>query len=161
MELSLAYCMCVCLMHVQAWTNCVPDAKNLLDAPDFPGAHILHILTLWHMYAHSHTNSSSKRTYYRLKEIQILLKKLLLRLNFQDEVQLYASCLFYIFNSGLENGHILLKMYFWSLTSKFKVTCMPIIYSILSLFNGNSFFFKMNSFFHSFFCGIRMQTFSS
>ena len=45
-------------------------------------------------------------------------------------------------NSGWKNGHILLKMYFWTLISNMKVTCMPIASFILLPFSVNPFFFN-------------------
>ena len=94
-----------------------------------------------------------------------------MKLNFQEEGHLYANCILYILtfchkwhlfqflgygirmqiiiltgvwkrHSGYKNGHILLKMYFWSLTSKVKVTCMLIAYFIFWFFAVNSFFFS-------------------
>ena len=44
--------------------------------------------------------------------------------------------------TACKNGHILLKMYFWSLISKVKATCMPVVSFILSFFNLNHFFFS-------------------
>ena len=42
--------------------------------------------------------------------------------------------------SGYKSGHILLKMYFWGLISKKKVTCIPAASFIFSLFNVNPIF---------------------
>ena len=38
------------------------------------------------------------------------------------------------------NGHVLLKMYIWSLISNFKFTCLPVAFVIFWLFAKNSFF---------------------
>ena len=90
--------------------------------------------------------------------------------NFQEKRHLYTNYVFYILNfyrkcllfrflgyskrmqifiltvvwkrhiGRYKNGHILLKMYFWSLLSKMKVTCLLIVSFISFLFNINIFF---------------------
>ena len=50
----------------------------------------------WHMYAHSHPNRGSKRMYSVWENGQILLKNVLLKLNFLDGSHLYGNCVFYI-----------------------------------------------------------------
>ena len=50
------------------------------------------VLMLWHTFAHCHPNSGSKTTQYRLKNVYILLKSVLLKLSFQDEGHLYGNC---------------------------------------------------------------------
>ena len=54
------------------------------------------VLLLWHTFAHSHTNSGSKRTHSWLNNGYTFLKNVLLKLNFKDEGHLYGNCLFYI-----------------------------------------------------------------
>ena len=50
----------------------------------------------WHTYALSHPNRGSKNMHYSLQNGHILLKTLILKLNFQDDGQLYVNCLFYV-----------------------------------------------------------------
>ena len=50
----------------------------------------------WHTYVLSHPNRGSKNTHYSLQNGHILLKTLILKLNFQDDGQLYVNCLFYV-----------------------------------------------------------------
>ena len=57
---------------------------------------IFSVLTLWHSYPHSHPDIGSKETHYLLKNGHILLRKVQLKLNFQDEGHLYVNCFFYI-----------------------------------------------------------------
>ena len=51
--------------------------------------HSFSVLTLWHTYADSHPDNGSKRSHYGLENCHILLKNVLLKMNFQH-------CLFYI-----------------------------------------------------------------
>ena len=51
---------------------------------------------LWHTYAQSHLTGVQKGRISARKIGQILLKEVLLRINFQHEAHLYANCLFYI-----------------------------------------------------------------
>ena len=60
--------------------------------PSFP------VLTLWHTYAHSHHNSGSKRTCYRLRNSHNLLEILLFKFNLQGKGYFYGNCLFNILN---------------------------------------------------------------
>ena len=52
------------------------------------------VLTLWHSYPHSLPDIGSKETHYLLKNGHILLRKVQLKLNFQDEGHLYVNCFF-------------------------------------------------------------------
>ena len=60
------------------------------------------VRTLWHRYAHSHPGIGSKGTHYLLKNGHILLRKVLLKLNFQDKIHLYVNYLFYILSLCLK-----------------------------------------------------------
>ena len=60
------------------------------------------VLTLWYRYAHSHPDIGSKGTHHLLKNGHILLRKVLLKLNFEAEDHLYANCLSYILSLCLK-----------------------------------------------------------
>ena len=59
-------------------------------------------LHLWYTYTHSHPSRGSKGRISGWKNCHILLKNVLLRLNFQDEGHFYAICLFYILSFCLK-----------------------------------------------------------
>ena len=80
--------------------TCMPLASFVFSVFDVNPFFL--VLRSWHTYAHSHPGIGSKGTHYLLKNSHILLRKVLLKLDFQDESHLYPNCLFYILSLCLK-----------------------------------------------------------
>ena len=80
--------------YFPAWR---PLVCQLLDLYSYYLMHMrsFSVLMFWHTYAHSPPNSGSKRIPYLLKNGHILLKDVLLKLNFFKKGHLHTTCLFY------------------------------------------------------------------
>ena len=127
------------------------------------------ILKSWYKYLHSHPNRSSRWTYQQIKKWSCFTQNVHLKLNFQFQVHLSASCFRYIlticqkfllFKSwargipihipilpAVQHGRISSWKYFLAVNVLFdsfnwKVNCMPLTCFICSLFNVNTFFFS-------------------